>query len=174
MTRSAFQTVPSVSNTTDEAQLREAADLLKEQQFYYAMDQFFEMMPSGSLAVGAYYAGDCLSVMAENPDLKFVIPECGTNFFSDAMCIPKTSTKKEMAEKFINFMLEPEVGRDNAEYLGYSSPNAAALEIMDEEIKDDPVAYPERKDSWEAFRDLPEETNALMRDLWAEILTDNK
>ena len=82
-------------NTTDETQLREAADLLKDQQFYYAMDQFFEMMPSGSLAVGAYYAGDCLSVMEENPDLKFVVPECGTNLFSDAMCIPFTQMQEK-------------------------------------------------------------------------------
>ncbi len=161
-------------NTVEEAQLREAAELLKEQQFYYAMDQFFEMMPSGSLAVGAYYAGDCMSVMEENPDLKFVIPECGTNMFSDAMCIPKTSTKKEMAEKFINFMLSPDAGKANTLYVNYSTPNRAVWDLLEEEIKTSDIAYPQINENWEAFRNLPKETNSLITDLWNDVKTNNK
>lgn len=161
-------------NTVEEAQLREAAELLKEQQFYYAMDQFFEMMPSGSLAVGAYYAGDCMSVMEENPDLKFVIPECGTNMFSDAMCIPKTSTKKEMAEKFINFMLSPDAGKANTLYVNYSTPNKAVWDLLEEEVKTSDIAYPQINENWEAFRNLPKETNSLITDLWNDIKTNNK
>ncbi len=161
-------------NATDEAQLREAAELLKDQQFYYAMDQFFEMMPSGSLAVGVYYAGDCMSVMEENPDLKFVIPECGTNMFSDAMCIPKTSTKKEMAEKFINFMLSPDAGKANTEYVNYSTPNSAVWSILDEELQTSEIAYPQYNENWESFRNLPKETNSLITDLWNDIKTNNK
>lgn len=161
-------------NTVEEAQLREAAELLKEQQFYYAMDQFFEMMPSGSLAVGAYYAGDCMSVMEENPDLKFVIPECGTNMFSDAMCIPKTSTKKEMAEKFINFMLSPDAGKANTLYVNYSTPNGAVWDLLEEEIKTSDIAYPQINENWESFRNLPKETNSLITDLWNDIKTNNK
>lgn len=170
----AEKTLGFSQNTTDEKEIRAAAAKLKEQKFLYYMDEFFTAMPNDSLALGVYYAGDYLTVAAENENLKFVIPKCGTNIFNDAMCIPKNAKNKTLAEKFINFMLEPEVGRDNAEYLGYSSPNGAALEIMDEDVKNDPIAYPERRDNWEAFRDLPDETNALMRDLWAEILTDNK
>lgn len=161
-------------NTVEEAQLREAAELLKEQQFYYAMDQFFEMMPSGSLAVGAYYAGDCMSVMEENPDLKFVIPECGTNMFSDAMCIPKTSTKKEMAEKFINFMLSPDAGKANTMYVNYSTPNRAVWDLLEEEIKTSEIAYPQINENWESFRNLPKETNSLITDLWNDVKTNNK
>ena len=170
----ALKTLGYSQNTTDEKEIRAAADKLKSQKFLYYMDEFFTAMPNDSLALGVYYAGDYLTVAAENENLKFVIPKCGTNIFNDAMCVPKNAKNKSLAEKFINFMLEPEVGRDNAEYLGYSSPNAAALELMEEDVKNDPIAYPERQDSWEAFRDLPDETNALMRDLWAEILTENK
>ena len=170
----ALKTLGYSQNTTSEKEIREAAEKLKEQKFLYYMDEFFTAMPNDSLALGVYYAGDYLTVAAENENLKFVIPQCGTNIFNDAMCVPKTAKNKDLAEKFINFMLEPEVGRDNAECLGYSSPNSAALAIMDEDVKNDPVAYPERKDNWEAFRDLPDETLALMRDLWAEIITENK
>ncbi len=161
-------------NTTDPDALRKAAELLQEQKFYYAMDQFFEMMPSGSLAVGTYYAGDCVAVMEENEDLRFVIPQCGTNIFNDAMCIPATSQKKELAEQFINFMLTAEVGKANAEYVYYSTPNEKALEILEEEYRENPILYPQRKENWEAFRYLPTETNDLMTQLWNTIKTNNK
>lgn len=170
----ALKTLGYSQNTTNESEIRAAAEKLKSQKFLYYMDEFFTAMPNDSLALGVYYAGDYLTVAAENENLKFVIPECGTNIFNDAMCIPKTAKNQALAEKFINFMLEAEVGRDNAEYLGYSSPNRAALEMMDEEVKSDPIAYPERRDNWEAFRDLPAETNKLMLDLWVEITTGNK
>ena len=161
-------------NTTDEGQLKEAAELLSQQQFYYAMDQMFEMMPAGSLVAGAYYAGDCLTMMEENPDLKFVIPECGTNRFSDAMCIPKTSEKQEMAEKFINFMLFADTGKANTEYVNYSTPNLAVWESLDESVRTNEIAYPHHHENWESFRLLPKETNDLMTQLWNEIKTKNK
>ena len=169
----ALKTLGYSQNTTSEKELREAADKLKSQNFLYYMDEFFTEMPNDALALGVYYAGDYLTVAAENEHLKFVIPECGTNIFNDAMCIPKNAKNKSLAEKFIDFMLTPEVGKDNAEYLGYSSPNTAALALMDDEVKNDPIAYPTRQKNWEAFRDLPAETNELIRDLWAEILTSN-
>lgn len=161
-------------NTENEKEIREAAALLKQQKFAYYMDEIFDLFPSGGLALGTYYAGDYLYVAEENEDLKFVIPECGTNIFNDAMCIPKNAGNQELAEKFINFMLRADVGKDNTEYLGYSTPSSAVLEILDEDMKNNEIAYPERKENWEAFRNLSEETNALMRDLWAEILSENK
>ena len=161
-------------NTTDEAQLREAAALLGQQKFYYAMDQFFEMVPSGDLVVAPYYEGDCMSVMAENPDLKFFVPQCGTNIFNDAMCVPATSQKKELAEKFINFLLTAEAGKANTEYVNYSTPNAAVYEGLEEEMKASQIAYPERRENWEAFRNLPTAVNDLMRELWNTIKTNNK
>jgi len=161
-------------NTTNEAEIRAAADLLAQQKFYYAMDQFFEMVPSGDLVVAPYYAGDCMSVMAENPDLKFFVPQCGTNIFNDAMCVPATSQKKELAEKFINFLLTAEAGKANTEYVNYSTPNAAVYEVLEEEMKASQIAYPERRENWEAFRNLPTAVNDLMRELWNTIKTNNK
>ncbi|MBR2615655.1 MAG: extracellular solute-binding protein [Clostridia bacterium] len=161
-------------NTQNEAEIREAAALLGEQKFYYAMDQFFEMMPGGDLAIATYYAGDCMAVMEENEDLRFVIPECGTNLFNDAMCVPATSEKKEYAEAFINFMLTAEAGKANTEFVYYSTPNSVVYEALEPEMRENPVAYPVRKENWEAFRYLPAETNDLMTDLWNQIKIQNK
>lgn len=161
-------------NSENENELREAAELLKKQKFNYLMDEIFEMMPSGALALAPYYAGDFAFMKEDNENLGFVIPECGTNIFNDAMCIPKTSEKKELAEKFINFMLEAEIGKANTEYVEYSTPNSAVYAILPEEKQNDKIAYPEIKENWEAFRDLSKEAYALMNDLWADIISNNR
>lgn len=161
-------------NTTDEAEIKAAAEELKKQKFNYVMDEFFTLMPSNGAAIGVYYAGDYLSVAGENEALKFVRPESGTNIFNDAMCVPATSNKKDLAEQFINYMLRADVGLCNTEYLGYSTPNKAVYELLDEEMKNNEIAYPEIKENWEYFRMLPEETNTLMKDLWNEVQIENK
>ena len=56
--------------------------------------------------------------------------------------IPKTSTHKEEAEKFINFLNDPEVARQNTEYICYSTPNDAALAIMGPEFTENETYNP--------------------------------
>ncbi len=76
----------------------------------YVMDEIFDKMEGGEAALAPYYAGDALTMIADNPDLAFVHPEEGVNFFVDNMCIPATSKNKEAAEMFINYMCE-DLGR---------------------------------------------------------------
>ena len=160
-------------NSENEAEWREAADLLKSKKFDYCMDEFFDKMPGESAVLCAYYAGDCYSVMQENESLRFFRPE-HTNVFNDAMCVPATSAHKELAEKFINFMLEKDVGLANTEYLGYSTPNKLVFDALPEEMKENDDLYPEIKDTWEYMHLLPENIENLMNELWLEIKAENK
>ena len=82
-------------NTEDEQQWREAADLLVQQAPLvqsYAMDQIFQKMESGEAWIAPYYSGDAAILVEENDNIAFSVPEEGTNYFVDAICIPKTST----------------------------------------------------------------------------------
>ena len=81
----------------------------------------------------------------ENPDLAYAIPDDGTNKWVDAMCIPKSAENKEYAEKFINFMLDPEVAKQNVDYIEYSTPNQGVYDMLDEETKKSPLAYPSKE-----------------------------
>ncbi|MBR2335223.1 MAG: spermidine/putrescine ABC transporter substrate-binding protein, partial [Clostridia bacterium] len=95
-------------NTDDESEWREALELLKTQKSIvqgYVMDEIFNKMEGGSAAIAAYYAGDFLTMYENNENLDFFYPEEGTNLYIDAMCIPKTSENKLIAERYINFML---------------------------------------------------------------------
>ncbi|MDD6034268.1 MAG: extracellular solute-binding protein [Oscillospiraceae bacterium] len=164
-------------NTTDEAEIRACADKLKEQKAVlqtYVMDEIFDKMEIGEAALAPYYAGDAVTMMDENPDLDFVVPTEGSNLFVDAMCVLKGTRQKSLAEAFINFMCEPEIGKANIEYICYSTPLQSVYDILDEETRTNPVSYPDEETlaRCEAFVNLPDETNKLLQDLWNEIIAE--
>ena len=161
-------------NTTDVDELNACAEKLKEQKDVvqaYVMDEIFDKMENGEAAVAPYYAGDAVTMIDENPDLAYFLPKEGSNRFVDAMCIPSTSQNKEAAELFINFILEGEIGAAICDYLGYSTANTAAYELLSDEFKNNHIINPSQEvlDNCEFFINLPKDTNQLMQDLWVEI-----
>ena len=161
-------------NTEDEQQWREAADLLVQQVPLvqsYAMDQIFQKMESGEAWIAPYYSGDAAILVEENDNIAFSVPEEGTNYFVDAICIPKTSTHKAEAEAYINFLCDPEISYENCSYIGYSTPETAAKEMMDPEITENEMYYPSEETiaNTEVFIHLSDTTNQLLDSLWAEV-----
>lgn len=170
-------------NTTDAAAWNRALEELKAQKPLvksFVMDEIFNMMSTGEAAIGAYYAGDYFTMkdnQADNVDLQFYYPE-NTNLFVDAMCIPKGSENKELAEEYINFMLSEEAAIANAEYVYYASPNslvynnASYKEDMGDEAFD--ILYPTDFHFAEAYhancyKDLDADTKKLLNALWEEL-----
>ncbi len=166
-------------NTTDEEELAEAAEELKNQKMLvqaYVMDEIFNKMEGGEAAVAPYYAGDALTMISENPDLAFVFPKEGCNFFVDPFVIPKGCENKAAAELFINFMCEPEISAANAEYIGYSTPIDKAYDMLDLDDETRAISYPDDEiiANTEVFNTLPEETNTIMSSLWTDVLSYNE
>lgn len=162
-------------NTTDEAELQACSAKLAEQKpvvQQYVMDQIFDAMENEEAWIAPYYAGDYLTMVEENPDLAFCRPTTqGYNMFIDAMCIPTCCQEKEAAEAFINFLCSPEISSANMEFLGYSVPSTAAKELMDPEVADSEVAYPDADTltTGTSFNFLPEETSRYMESLFMEV-----
>lgn len=162
-------------NTDNLSEIKEAGALLQEQKQYvqtYVMDQIFDKMQLEEAYVAPYYAGDAMTMIKRNPSLAFAFPKESSNIFIDSICIPKGSENKEAAEAFINFLCEPEVAAANCEYICYSTPESAAKELLPDEMKDSPIAYPDAETiaRFESFVDLPSEANELMIRLWNDIL----
>ena len=160
-------------NTTDEAHWTEAAALLKQQKPLvqaYVMDRIFDKMESSEAWIAPYYSGDAAILVENNDNIRFVVPEEGTNYFVDAMCIPVTSSHKAEAEEYINFLCDPEIAGANMNYVGYSTPESAAKAYMDEEMAESPLYYPgdETLARTQVFVNLPEDTSRLVDRLWAE------
>ena len=122
-------------NATDNESWENALEVLKKQKPLlqgYVNDEVFNKMESDSAAIAPYYAGDYLTMYSQNDNLEFYYPVEGTNYFVDAMCIPKSSKNPYLAMEYINFMLDVEEGNEensaaiaNALYIGYATPNKA-------------------------------------------------
>lgn len=170
-------------NTSDPAEWDKGLEELRKQKplvYKRVMDEIFNMMESGEAAIGAYYAGDYLTMVdnqAENVDLQFYYPE-NTNLFVDAMCVPTCAQNKEVAEAYINFMLSEEAAVANAEYICYASPNSLVynnetyIEDMGEEAIE--ILYPEDFDFAEkydanCYKDLDQKTKEYLNELWNKL-----
>ena len=161
-------------NTTDEAQIIEAVEKLIEQKGIlqgYAMDQIFGKMEGNNAAIGTYYYGDYLTMLENNPDLGFYIPEEGTNIYVDAMCIPKGAANKENAEIFIDYMCSTEAGLKNCEEIWYSTPLLSVRDALDPEVASDPLAYPDSSilAKCESYAGLPQNILDLYDSEWTRL-----
>ena len=173
-------------NTTDEGELREAFELLrnaKQRGVYqsFVMDEIYGKLEGGNAAIGAYYAGDYLSMLENNPDLAFVVPEEGSNWFVDAMCVLKDAPHKEEAEAWINFIAGTDANLANMDYIWYASPNEEALESypayyeecyeeeLDPEIYEIMAPPQETLNRCELYLSLPADIRTLYNELWTEL-----
>ena len=162
-------------NTTDKAQLQACADKLAEQKplvQQYVMDQIYSAMENEEAWVAVYYAGDCMSMMENNEDLRFYLPQDqGFNLFIDAMCIPTCCEEKEAAETFINFMCDPEISGANMDYICYGSPISEARNYMDTALAESPVVYPDESilANGSSYAFLPEEISRYVESLFMKV-----
>ena len=177
-------------NSDDKEDWNKALNKLMEQKPLvqgYVNDEIFNKMTTASAAIAPYFAGDFITMAADNEDLKFYYPKEGSNFFVDAMCIPTSSKHPEVAKEYINFMLSPEPAIANAIYIGYASPNklvveseeyAEAMEELTEGAMD--ILYGKSPDEvnanykfnpcYESFSsEIQEHTNTL----WESLKTEN-
>ena len=169
-------------NSADEAEWRLALEKLKEQKPIlqgYVMDEIFNKMENGSAAIAAYYAGDFLSMYENNNDLEFFYPAEGTNLYVDAMCIPKSSENKEIAERYIDFMLTEAPAVANAEYTYYASPNTAVRESEEyreymNSIKEGgyDLMYGTDTVKTSSYKNLGGEQLIMLNELWEELKSD--
>lgn len=167
-------------NDATEEQWRETLELLKQQKSIvqgYVMDEVFNKMISGSAAVAPYYAGDFLTMYEGNNKLAFYYPKEGTNIFVDAMCIPASSKNKQIAERYINFMLSEEIAIANAEYTYYATPNTLVtsspeyieyISSVHEDAMD--ILYSGTEGGMTSFyKNLRPEKLELLNSLWEEL-----
>lgn len=167
-------------NSLNENDWSEAQKLLKEQKPLvqaYVMDQIFDKMASEEAWIAPYYAGDAYTIQQDNPDISFYLPKEGSNFFTDAMCVLKSSQNKENAEKFINFMCRTDIALMNAEEIGYGTPQTEAYKLLDEEVSSNELLYPSKeklRNQTEVFINLPSNISMLQSALWTSLKVDGE
>lgn len=167
-------------NTTDEAEIGAARDLLIQQKPLvqaYVIDQVRDKMIGGEAALGVIYSGEMLYIQSEVADLgldytlEYVIPEEGTNLWIDSWVIPANAPNKENAEKWIDFMCRPEIAKKNFEYITYPTPNKGAFDLLDPELQNNKAVFPDIDSltNSEVYRYLGDEADSLYNEAWKEV-----
>lgn len=137
-------------NSTSEAELNAATALLKLHRPYVkayrnVVPTEHSPMVAGSLAAALAYNGDALELMKMNDKLRFVVPEEGGIFWYDSLAILASSTNKQLAMRFIDFINQPQVSARNAQFVSYATPNMAANQYLPTAFLQDPLIYPPKK-----------------------------
>lgn len=167
-------------NSTDQQELTEAKDLLIEQKPLvqaYVIDQVRDKMIGGEAAIGVIYSGEMLYIQDQvaelglDYDLKYVLPEEGTNVWIDSWVIPKNARNKENAEKWIDFLCRPEIAKANFEYITYPTPNKGAFDLLDKELQENKAVFPDVDSlkNYEVFKYLGPDVDSMYNELWKEV-----
>jgi spermidine/putrescine transport system substrate-binding protein len=120
-------------NTTDEGEMAEVQELMKKAKpnlLAYDDTTFYERLISGEAVMVEAWDGWCNYGTAENPDIKFAIPEEGSDLWGDGIAILKSSKNKEAAYAFIDTILDAKTHAWVEENILYNIPNNAALDHL--------------------------------------------
>jgi spermidine/putrescine transport system substrate-binding protein len=166
-------------NDTNKEHLKEAKeklDRLVPNVKAIVGDEIKMLVANEEAAIGVVWSGDAAEIIAENDKLDYVVPKEGSNLWFDNMVIPKTAKNIEGAHAFINFMLDPKNAAQNAEYVGYSTPNEKALDYMPKEITEDKRFYPDFNSigNLEVYKNLGKRMLAYYNELFLQFKMHRK
>ena len=166
-------------NTTNPEELKKAEELLIKQREIvnpiYGVDNGTVMIPAGESDINMIWSGEGLNLQDEYPNLVYVVPKEGANFWIDSLCIPANAENVEGAEKFINFVSDKESALRIADEIGYTTPNKEARMEQPEEIRNNPNAYMPKEimDRCEIYEDLSPEVKKMYDEAWIRIKSRN-
>ncbi|KUN01664.1 polyamine ABC transporter substrate-binding protein [Streptomyces yokosukanensis] len=105
---------------------------------------------SGDVLACQAYSGDVIQLQADNPDIRFVVPEEGAELWSDSLMIPNRARHKANAERLIDYYYDPAVAAKLAAWVNYVCPVPAAKEVLaaspDKDtaaLADNPLIFPD-------------------------------
>lgn len=109
---------------------------------------------NGDVDLGIVWSGEAAILYKKNKKFAYVLPEEGAHQFIDSLAIPKGAPNKENAEKFINYILKPEVSVKISKEFPYTNPNAEAHKLLSKAEQENPASFPPGDPKLETFKDI--------------------
>ncbi|SNU08036.1 spermidine/putrescine transport system permease protein [Lachnospiraceae bacterium] len=162
-------------NTTNKEEIDEAYEWLIKQRetmdVVYAGDDVMDNMIAGNKSIAVVYSGDGAYIMAENEDLGYFDPEEGTNEWCDAMVLTKNCEDTQLAESFMDYMLEYDNVYQNSIFVGYTTPVTQVREDLEKEEFAGINSYTPvfGAPNNEVFRYQEKDIKEYYADLWTKI-----
>lgn len=104
----------------------------------YGATGYFERLAAGEIALQMAWSGDVYKARQENPDLRYVYPKEGVEFWSDTLAVPATAKNQNHAHAFIRFVMKPENLAQYAAFAGNVPSMTAAFPHLPEELRKAP------------------------------------
>lgn len=137
------------SNSTNPKEIEEAYKKLREilpnVKMFYSESQK-QVYLNEEVRIGMNFNGEGFMANEENEAIKYIYPKEGALLWIDSLVIPKGAKNIDNAHVFINYLLKPEVSQVISEEIGYPSPNAKTLELLDEKTRNNRIIYPNEQD----------------------------
>jgi spermidine/putrescine transport system substrate-binding protein len=133
-------------NSTNVAELKAARALLlaakhRSLGFDNAAGGKNRLLARGA-AAAIVYSGDAVRGMSEDAETYYFIPKEGSQIWMDNLAIPAKAPHHELAEKFLNYILDAKVGAQQANFSQYATPNHAAKVFISPADLRNPAIYP--------------------------------
>lgn len=161
-------------NSPDEGELRAAQrEALRQKPMLraYLNAEVRDQLVAGDVLAAQLWATTAQQAMDQAPHLRFVYPEEGFPLYADCCAVLAESHRPELAHRFIEFLLRPEVAAEIVLHSRTATANLAAWRRLPVEVAALPALYPEKRvlarGQW--FATLPGPTLKLRDRIWTEI-----
>jgi spermidine/putrescine transport system substrate-binding protein len=161
-------------NSTDLAHLKEARDvILSARQRCIGFDGSVagkNKVLNKTARVAMVYSGEAARGLAEDKQTVYLIPKEGSQIWQDNLAILAKAPHRDLAEKFINFLLDAEIGARISNFTQFATPNRAARPFIKPADLKNPAIYPppEVITRLEFLDDLGTKSR-LYDELWTQI-----
>jgi spermidine/putrescine transport system substrate-binding protein len=138
-------------------------------------NEYIKDLPKGDSWIIFGWSGDAVQLKPDNPNIEFVLPETGGMLWTDNMQIPVGAPHAYTAEKFIDYVYQPEVQAPIEAYINYICPVNGTKEVMaksDPELAKNPLIFPDKAvfDNTYIFQDLPPEEERELNDAFQKLI----
>lgn len=109
-------------------------------------NEYVQDLAKGDIAACLSWSGDVIQLTAQNPKIKYIVPDEGHILFSDNAMIPVTSPHAANAMALLDFYYDPVIAARLAAFVNYCCPVAGAQEEMaktDPELAQNPLIFPD-------------------------------
>lgn len=170
----AYQQGRSLAETSPR-QLEQANNLLKTLRpklRYIDSERYISDLESGKLCVAFAWVGDAARAEQAGQPVKFLIPDEGSTLFIDSLAIPAKADRADLAHRFIDYMMRPEVSAAVTNTVLYPSANRDAEQFVDAKLRGNQGLFP----SSEVMRriyllpSLSLALNAAKSQMWDDLL----
>lgn len=132
-------------NSTDPAVIEAAKARLVEQKPLvktYTSEHYDHLLASGEVVLAQGWGGPVARAMKERPSIRYVVPKEGGTVWADCLVVLRSSQNKELAMRFINFLLDPQVAARTSERLLFAASNKEARALVSKPVRENPAVYP--------------------------------